>query len=359
MTTLLPKYILKKFIGLFLLCVVSVIVLFLVIDGIEHMDKFIDRQVPFVIVIQYYLYYMPYILVLTLPVATLMASVFAVIGLARGNEIVAMKSLGYSLYQLLGPLLLAGLVISIVSFFTAELIVAHSTQKMEAIKQEHLKEGSSTKFLSRFRNMQIRDENKFITIGYFDIKKKLAHRVRIQEISDDRLTYRMDADSMTWENGAWIIRHGIERVFSDTSEVAANLTRPVVFQFHFNPDELIQAQGSPEDMGYWELKKYVDRIQRSGGETSQWLTELHLRISYPLSNFLIILFSVPLVYNRRQKNIALGFGLSLTVVFFYFGLVKMGQTLGQHGNLPPLIGAWLGNMIMCAGSVINLMKTRK
>ncbi|MBN2414807.1 LptF/LptG family permease [bacterium] len=359
MTTLLPAYILRKFTGLFLLCVLSVIVLFLVIDGIENMDKFIDRDVPFGVTFKYYLYYIPYILVLTLPVATLLAAVFAVVGLARGNEIVAMKSLGFSLYQLLIPMLGAGMVISMISFFTAEVIVARTTEKKDAIEQEYLRGGSSTKFLSRFRNMQIKDEDTIITIGYFDIKRRLAHRVRIQEIVDGRLAYRLDADSMSWENGGWIIRRGIERTFNDSTEVAADLASPAVFRFHFNPEELIQAQGSPEDMGYWELKKYVDRIRRSGGETSQWLTELHLRISYPLSNLLIILFSVPLVYNRRKKNIALGFGISLTVVFFYFGLVKMGQTLGQNGNLPPLLGAWMGNMIMCTGSVINLLKTRK
>ena len=359
MTRLLPTYVLRKFTGLFLLCVLCVVVLFLLIDGIENMDTFIDRNVSTGTALLYYIYYIPYILVLTLPVATLLAAVFAVIGLARGNEIVAMKSLGYSLYQLLVPLLAAGLVISILSFFTAEIIVARTTAKKETIERDYLQRGRSAKFLSRFRNMQIRDENSVITIGYFDIKKFLAHRVRIQEIVDGRLVYRLDADSMSWENDTWVIRSGLERRFTDGTESAARLDTAVVFPFHFNPRELIQAQGSPEDMGYWELKKYIDRIKRSGGETSHWLTELHLRISYPLSNFLIVLFSVPLVYNRRRKNIALGFGISLTVVFFYFGLVKMGQTLGQNGNLPPLLGAWLGNCVMFTGSIVNLLKTRK
>lgn len=349
----------RKFAGLLLLCIVSVLVLFVLIDSIENMEDFIDRKVPAFTTLMYYLYYLPYILVLTLPVATLLAAVFSVTGMARGNEIVAMKSLGYSLYDLLLPLLISGLLISIASFFTAEILVAGTAQKKKQIEQTHLHKGSSAKYLSRFRNMQIRDENMVITIGRFDIEKKLARQVRIQEITDGRLQYRLDADSMVFSEGRWIIQRGFERRFHYPGETASRLVEPVAFHFHFNPEELIQAQGSPEDMGYWDLKKYVDRIERSGGDTSQWLTELHLRISYPLSNFLIILFSVPLVYNRRKQNVAMGFGLSLAVVFLYFGIVKTGQTMGQNGSLPPALGAWLGNISVGAGSVINLLKTRK
>ena len=164
---------------------------------------------------------------------------------------------------------------------------------------------------------------------------------------------------MIYSGDSWIIQRGFERHFDGNTETVVAVVTPLRFHFNFNPDELIQAQGIPEQMPYKVLKKYISRIAQSGGETCQWLTELHIRIAYPFSNLLIVLFAVPLAYNRRKKNIAVGFGISLTVVFFYFGIVKMGQTMGQNGTLPPLIAAWLGNAIMTAGGIINLIKTRK
>ena len=78
-----------------------------------------------------------------------------------------------------------------------------------------------------------------------------------------------------------------------------------------------------------------------------------------MRNVIIIVLSLPLAYNRRKKSVAIGFGISLAVCFFYFGLVKLGQTLGENGHLSPLLAAWLGNGVMAAGSALNLVKTRK
>ena len=70
------------------------------------------------------------------------------------------------------------------------------------------------------------------------------------------------------------------------------------------------------------------------------------------------LFSLPIAYNLRKKSIAIGFGISLAVCFFYFGIVQLGQTLGEKGGLAPWIAAWLGNMVMIAAGAINLIKTK-
>jgi lipopolysaccharide export system permease protein len=108
-----------------------------------------------------------------------------------------------------------------------------------------------------------------------------------------------------------------------------------------------------------ELIGFVRRIRMLGGEVHQWLTDLHLRVAFPLSNLVIVLFSVPIAYNRRRRSLAVGFGISLIVCFLYFGLVKMGQTMGQKGSIHPFWAAWLGNQIMGIGGIINLIKTRK
>ena len=108
-----------------------------------------------------------------------------------------------------------------------------------------------------------------------------------------------------------------------------------------------------------ELHRFVRKIRLLGGDSQRWMTDFYLRIAFPLSNFFIILFSVPFVYNRRKRSLTIGFGISLAICFFYFGLVKMGQVMGENGQLPPLLGACLGNGIVGIGSLINLFKTRK
>ncbi len=338
--------------------ILAVVILFIILDLVENMDQFIDQRVPIRIVLLYYLFYIPYVLVLTLPVATLLAAVFSVTGMARSNEIVALKALGYSLYRLLGSLLLLGAAISMTAFLLAEVIVAQTNQKRMEINRDYLNK-KDYRTMERLRNMQIQEGDFIVSIGFFDANKKLANRIKIEEIRDGKLLSRIDADSMQYNGSSWIIKTGYVRHFIDSREEAFTVQDSIVLDLSFSPEELIRAQGQPENMGYWDLKKYIDRVRRSGGDISMWLTELHLRVAFPLSNLLIILFAVPLAYNRRQKNIAVGFGISLTICFFYFGVVKLGQTLGQNGNLSPFVAAWAGNGLMAIGGVINLIKTRK
>ena len=138
---LLSSYIRKRFLTIFFFCLLSVVLVYLVVDWVQEFDRFIDNDVPSKITILYYVYYIPYIMVLGMPVATLLATIFSIGGLARQNEIAAMKALGFSLYQLLRILLIVALFISIGTFFLSESIAAQATQKKEEIRRDYLGRG--------------------------------------------------------------------------------------------------------------------------------------------------------------------------------------------------------------------------
>jgi len=359
MIQILPRYLRSRFLGLFFFCLLSVVVLFLVVDLVENLDQFIDKKVSWKIVLVYYLYFLPYTIVLVLPVATLMASVFSVGNLAKHNEIVAMKSLGYSLYRVIITLLGVGFIMSILSFIMAEGFVAQTNRKKEEMGRIYLS-GLQPTISSRLQDLEIQEPpDKIITIGYYDGETQTAFRVKVETFQNYKLISRVDASSMYWDGHAWVIPNGYKREFEGETERAFSFYEPETYHFQFNPKELLLAQVKPDEMSFQELRWFVKRVRQSGGEVYRWMTELHLRIAFPLSNVIIVLFSVPLAYNRRKKNTAVGIGISLAVCFFYFGLVKMGQTLGQSGSVHPIIGAWLGNIIMIMGGVINLAKTRK
>ena len=356
---ILPNYLRRQFFQIFFFCLLSVVILFLVVDIVENLDRFIDRAVPWKIILVYYLYYIPYIIVLTLPIATLLAAIFSVGNLARHNEMVAMKALGYSLYQVMITLLGIGLFLSFISFLLAEGVVAHTNRKKEDIRRTYLDRIPGT-ISFMMRNLEIHvPPDKIVTIGYYDKKRQVARQVKIETFQESKLVSRIDAPSMRWNGKMWVINKGYLRVFKGESEQALPLKTPYRYPFRFTPKELLRAQVKPDEMAFTELLRFIKNIKESGGEVHQWMTDLHLRIAFPLSNFIIILFSVPLAYNRRKKSLVIGFGISLLVCFFYFGFVKMGQTMGENGSIPPLLGAWLGNLLMGTAGVFDLINTRK
>jgi len=356
---ILENYIRRRFLGIMGFCLIGVIVIFITMDMVENLNKFIDKNVPGNMVFLYYLTYIPYILVLTMPVASLLAAVFSIGSMAKNNEIVAMKSLGYSMYQLVRTLLILGVLISIFSFCISEGLVVRSNRHMAEIKREYLEResGGGPSFL---RNIQIQEPpDKMITIDSFDPKSNTARKVRIEQYKNAHLIYRLDTPEMVWENGRWRVTSGYQRKFVGGMEYANPVTDTLRFPFQFRPEELLKARSKPDEMSIAELYAFIQRILRSGGEVDRWLTDFHVRIAFPLSNIIIILFSIPIVYNQRKRSMTVGFGVSLVICFIYFGMVKMGQTIGQNGGMSPFWAAWMGNVIMTAGGVLNLIKTRK
>ncbi len=359
MTRILPRYLRQSFISILLFCLLSIVLIFLIVDLVENLDQFIDDNVPREIIVSYYLYYIPYVIILSLPIAMLLATFFSVGNFARHNEMVAMKSLGYSLYQVMRTLLGIGIFVSALSFVFAEGLVAYTNRKKEDIQRQYLKSSGEATY-TQFRNLEVQiPPNKMVTIGYYDGEREMAHQIKIETFQDHQLVKRLDTPVMQWDGEVWIVNEGYQRIFKDGEEEASPINQSLELGFELNPEELLQAQVKPDEMGYRELYEFIQRVERLGGGTDRWMTDLHMRIAFPLSCFIIILFSAPMAYNRRKKSLAIGFGLSLIVCFFYFGLIKLGESLGYNGTLPPFLAAWLGNGIMIIGGIINTTQTRK
>jgi len=71
------------------------------------------------------------------------------------------------------------------------------------------------------------------------------------------------------------------------------------------------------------------------------------------------LIAMPLATRLRRGGVAIGFGLSFLLFVAYIGLVRMGQVLGHNGQIPPLLAAWLGNLVFGAGGILLIIKVPK
>lgn len=356
---IITNYIRKKFLFIFSFLLITIIMMFLVIDLVENLDKFIDKDVSYIIIAKYYMYYIPYIIILVLPMVTLMATVFSISSMAKNNEITALKALGISMSTAMKTLLIMGVAICIASFFIAENVAISANRKMFLIKDTYLEKKQHSK-TGMIRNIRIQEPpDKIVTIGIFDKSHDVARDVTVETFNGSRLVARMDAPYMEWNGTAWVVTKGMQRLFQKEEEFLTEIDKPLEFNFRFTPKQIELSQLKPDEMKFSELIEFIKRIRESGGETYHWLTDLHVRVSFPFSNIVIIFFSIPLVYNRRQKSFAAGFGISLIVSFIYFGLVKTGQTMGHKGTADPFIAAWIGNIVMIVSGIVFILKTRK
>ena len=112
-------------------------------------------------------------------------------------------------------------------------------------------------------------------------------------------------------------------------------------------------------MNYFELKKFIRQIERNGANAKKWLVDLHLKIAFPFSSFVMVLFGFPLAAMQKKSGKALGFGISLGICFVFFGLVKTLQTLGYNGVLAPWLAAWGSIFIVSGLGILLMIKSKK
>jgi lipopolysaccharide export system permease protein len=355
----LDKYILRKFIINLFFSIGAFVIIFLVVDLIENVDKFIDRDAKAETVVLYYIYYIPYIISLTLPICMLLSCLFSLGSMSQHNEIVAQKSAGVSLYRIFTPLFILAFIISIGAGLFSEFVVPWTNQERLDMYRYEIQKHPRTRGAKR-NNIYLQDvANRKISIAFFNGRNNEAKKVSLQYFDGRQLTRRIDAQTMNWYENTWVLHDVIERTFEDTVVNTTKYDQLVQADLQFKPESLLELQKKPEEMSYSELQIFIKEMTTIGAEVRKWIVELYLKISYPFANFIIILFGAPIAAQKRRSGTAVGIGISLLICFIYFLFIRMGQVMGHQGTLSPLLGAWLGNIIFGTAGLYTLITSRK
>ena len=97
-------------------------------------------------------------------------------------------------------------------------------------------------------------------------------------------------------------------------------------------------------MSYRELSAFIKRATRRGEDVTRHRVDLHLKISFPLTCFIIIALGATLGANAQRTGLANSFGLGVFICFAYYSCLKAGQALGWNEVLTPWLGAWIANL---------------
>jgi lipopolysaccharide export system permease protein len=356
----LDRYVLRGFVFTLTFALLSFVAIFVIVDVIEHLDKFIDSKATILEVVRYYVAFLPYIIVLTIPVAMLLASLFSVGNLARRNELTAMKASGLSLYRIIAPLLAFGLFVSLAVSVFGEYVVPSANAEMQRVYDEDIR-GRTPRAGEVRRNVQRRGrDGRLYSIRTFDSGANRGNDVVVVSVAANRVTERVDVDVMEWTGDVWRLTGTVVRRFpTDTTVYYRQVTDTTIADWSLRPDDLLHRQKKPEAMSFGELSAYIDRVEAGGDIAHRELVDLYLKISFPLSNFIIVLFGAPLAANPRRSGAAVGFGISIAIAFVYFSLIKASQAFGYAGKIDPILAAWSGNLLFGAAGVVILLRVRK
>lgn len=355
-------YIVRQFLVTTLFAIFAIVIIFVIIDLMENLDDFIDGRANALLVAQYYIYFMPEIIKLMIPVAMLLSALFTTGRLSALNEITAMKSSGFSLYRFMLPLLVVAFLVSLFSIYFNGWVVPYTNKQKYALARTYL-----NKYLSYMSksNIFIQDtETRIVSIGYFDETRGLATNVTIEDFSDTNLTViraTYIAKQMQWDayTESWSLMNGNVRIFNGDQEKYETFTIMNIGRLNFKPDDVKKKQQRPDEMSYEEMKEFIENQKRAGQDVSRWEVDFYSKISFPFASLIVVLFGVPFSSIKRRSGVGVEFGIAVGISFLYMIFLKISQAFGYNGDLNPLFTAWLANLIFLVAGIYVLIRVPK
>jgi lipopolysaccharide export system permease protein len=323
--------------------------LFVGTDLLRLVTMAMDLGAPLSTIAKLFLLRLPQIIVWTFPMAVLLSVLLALSRLSANSEIVAMKTGGISVYRIIAPALLIGIIMTGMTLVINEAVVpmANAAYKLtEAeMRGRTLPRVTKNVILKRYRGSLLQW---FLYAARFDSQLQMMEDVTMVSLENGKPQETTYAPRIVWDESGWFMENGITHFYDDAGETVtmrfAGGRQPV--DIGQKPREIIASQKSPDEMNIRELSRHMEILRSQGKETHKLEVDWHLKWAIPMASIVFALVGAPLGIQSHRSASSVGFGLSIIVIFIYYVIMTAGSALAQGGYLPPAIGAWLQNIIL-------------
>ncbi len=353
---IIPKYVLKHFLPVFVLANVGFVGIYLVVDFFERVDRMLQHHLGLRDIYLYFLCKIPLILTQGIPLSAILAAIIALGVMKRNRELIAMETAGINPASYVAPLVLAGLFLAIFHFCLAEYAVRPLNQRLYDTWQVKI-EGKKPPVWMNPENLWYRDQDTIYQIGLYDRQLKVMHLVSIFFMkSDFRLERRIDARSIAWTPRGWVAKDGLIVSYDGKKTDQQWFTRKVL-QLPVTPADFNSGEVLPHTLGWLDLYRYAKNIEREGFSATPYEVDLQMRLASPLATFILTLLGILVALKQGlHGGIAAGVGISLVVAFAFLAISSIGSSLASAGTLPPFLGVWAGNILFGAAVVYFWLK---
>ncbi len=356
----LDQYLLRYFMLSLLVVMLALGFTIIIINMVEELRDFIDNNVPFLTIVEYYTYFAGWVLSKFFPLFVLLASLFSISLLARKNEILAMKACGRSLYRVTWPIFAMAVVLSAGHFYYNEYIFPDANVRRLEIKNFEIERKSRETYARVSRITRQISPGNFYTLNSFNTNRQEGVDFKLYNTTRNELSRIVTARMILYRDHRWLAVRGIERIFgADRRESFTEFDSLLIPEIKDKPSDLERRIGKPEDMSLDEIRYYIDLMKRTGGPYLEELVNLHLKFSYPVTSAIVVLICVPFAANPRRGGIAVSFATGALIALIYFVLFRIMQSAGYNEKVPVWVAAWAVNGVFFLIGLVSLFSARK
>jgi lipopolysaccharide export system permease protein len=323
----------------------------------ELVRKVVEEGLPFHLALQILLLRMPYFIVLSFPMSTLLASMMAFGRLSNDSELVALRSCGVSVYRLVAPAVVLSLAVTGMTFVFNEAIVPAANYQATVIMERALgtdDEQPSFReeniFYREFGEVeQVNGEKKNILTRVFYAERydgKQMLDLTVIDRSQAGISQIVTAKTAAWNptERAWDFKNGtIYLVAPDGSYRDILRFEQQRLQLPRTPLDLAVRDRFSNELNIIEAQKRLELLRQTGERAEINKLELRIQQKYAFP-FICLAFGLvgSALANRRHQRLgrATSFGVSVVVIFAYYLLAFVMDALGLTEVLSPIVATW-------------------
>ena len=315
-------------------------------------DLIIQKGVSFGIVLRLFLYYMPRLVVFTIPMSCLLAALLGFGKLSSNSELVALKSSGLSFQRIVRPVVLAAFVVSLSAFVINESLVPVSERAAANVMKYEVLHESAPIFAEKVFLKEEGDGTlkRIIYIDKMDNSTKDMSDIVVEEFDKGILARVVTAARGRWISGSWWLEEGAVYEINPKTKAVGMLFKfdKQALSLNLNPSEVSRSSVSPDEMTIPELLAAI-RLKNKMGEAAGdlWMV-LQLRLAVPWACLIFGLLGAALGSRPQRSSSGVGLGYSVIIIFVYYVIMSFSRALGESGTLPPVVAAWMANVVFLA-----------
>ncbi|MGC6427281.1 MAG: LptF/LptG family permease [Akkermansiaceae bacterium] len=365
----LDRYLIRQFLSSFLLCFLTLYVIWTLLDLTDNMGDFRNSGNTGALMTRYYGMLFPLVFVELAPFALLLGLLYALGKMSRSQEIVAMIQTGRGVVRLILPFAMVGGVASLFCLGFNYQWAPWADGYKEALV-EQAREGST----SQARNVVYfhKEGRRIWFVGSFPFhfnKGQPLKNVIVHSFDEEgRPKLRLQAAEARWNKGTrgWNfseveLLHLDRRVGGDGPLMPEYELPEGDLQYtDWNelPWKIIKPGLPAENLGIPDLYSWLRLNQNEEwANKRRFLTQWHYRWAQPGICLALVLLAAPLgiVFSRRGAAGGVALAIFLSAGMMFASTVFL--SLGEAGHIPPIWAAW-GTNILTVGLALILIQRR-
>lgn len=347
-------YILKKFLTTFFFSIFLFTVIAVIVDVSEKTDDFVKSKLGFSkIVTEYYLGFVPFIVAMLFPLFVFIAVIFFTSKMANRSEIIAIFASGTRYGRWLRPYWVGGIFLGGILWFANQYVIPKANVIHTTFKATYIDGNSSYEAIQagkRTRDHYFKvDSFTYAGIRNYDTSSKQGNPFFMSSIKGVQVLQNTRADYIMWDTAKrkWKLLNKVTHTFNGLKETVE--TKPEEFMnFNFRPFDLKTDEYAKTKLTTPELDEFI-KLEKVRG--SEGLKDLEVeRYKRDASAFAVLILTLigAIVAGRKVRGgsgVHLAFGFTSAAIFILSD--RFSTIFATKGNLPPLLAAWIPNILFC------------